>query len=81
MTAVRQLKLTFGVTVNRETTNERGREALAYRGILFGVGGGSTNSVDGRGQREPGSGGGSPPSQDSVDSYNLVQEILEVLAS
>jgi hypothetical protein len=32
--------------------------AVAYPGILFG--GGSTNSVEDRGQRERGSGGGSP---------------------
>jgi len=31
---------------------------VAYLGILFG--GGSTNSVEDRGQREQGSGGGSP---------------------
>jgi len=32
---------------------------VAYPGILFG-GGGSTNAVEDRGQRERGSGGGSP---------------------
>ena len=36
---------------------------MAYPGIFFGVGGGSTNSVEDRGQRERGSGGSSPPSQ------------------
>ena len=41
-----------------------------------GVGGGvSTNSVEDRGQRERGSGGGSPLVRDSVGSCNLVQEI------
>jgi hypothetical protein len=35
--------------------------AVAYPGILFGGGGrGSTNSVEDRGYRERGSGGGSP---------------------
>ena len=41
---------------------------MAYPGILFG-GGGATNSVEDRGQRERGSGGG------SGGSCNLVQEI------
>jgi len=36
-----------------------GSFAVAYPGILFG-GGGSTNSVQDRGQRERGSGGGRP---------------------
>ena len=47
---------------------------VAYPGILFG--GGSTNSVEDRGQREPGSGGGSPLVRGSGGSCNLVQEIL-----
>jgi hypothetical protein len=33
---------------------------VAYPGIFFGGGGGATNSVEERGQRERGSGGGSP---------------------
>ena len=37
--------------------------------------GGSTNSVENRGQRERGSGGGSPLVWDSGGSFNLVQEI------
>ena len=48
---------------------------MAYPGILFG-GGGSTNSVKDRGQRERGSGGGSPVVRGSGGSCNLVQEIL-----
>jgi len=36
---------------------------------------GSTNSVEGRGQRERGSGGGSPLVRGSGGSCNLVQEI------
>ena len=47
---------------------------MAYPGILFG-GGGSTNSVENRGQREQGSGGGSPLVRGSGGSCNLVQEI------
>jgi len=39
------------------------------------VRGGSTNSVEDRGQRERGSGGGSPLVRDSGGSCNLVQEI------
>ena len=39
------------------------------------VRGGSTNSVGDRGQRERGSGGGSPLVSGSGDSRNLVQEI------
>jgi hypothetical protein len=38
-------------------------------------GGGSKNSVEGRGQRERGSGGGSPLVTGSGVSCNLVQEI------
>ena len=39
------------------------------------VGGGSTNSVEDRGQRERGSGGGSPLVRGSGGSCDLVQEI------
>ena len=46
--------------------------AVAYPGFFFG---GSTNSVDDRGQRERGSGGGSPLVRGSGGSCNLVQEI------
>ena len=38
-------------------------------------GGGSTNSVEGKGQKEWGSGGGSPLVRGSGGSCNLVQEI------
>ena len=47
---------------------------MAYPEILFG-GGGLTNSVEDRGQRERGSGGGSPLVSGSGGSSNLVQEI------
>ena len=46
---------------------------VAYPGIFSG--GGSTNSVEGRGQRGRGSGGGSPLVRGSGGSCNLVQEI------
>jgi len=49
--------------------------AVAYPGILFGGGGVSTNSVEDRGQRERGSGGGSPLIRGSGGSCNLVQKI------
>jgi hypothetical protein len=45
---------------------------VAYPGIF---GGGSRNSVEDRGQRERGSGDGSPLVRGSGGSYNLVQEI------
>ena len=46
---------------------------MAYPGILFGLGGGSsTNSGEDRGQ---GSGGGSPLVRGSGGSCNLVKEI------
>jgi len=48
-------------------------EPVAYPGILFR--GGSTNSVEDREQREPGSGGGSPLVRGSGGSCNLVQKI------
>jgi hypothetical protein len=48
---------------------------VAYPGILFEGGGGSTNSVEDRGQRDRGSGGGSPLVWGSGGSCNLVQEI------
>jgi len=50
--------------------------SVAYPGILFGEEvGGSTNSVEDRGQRKRGSGGSSPLIRGSGGSCNLVQEI------
>ena len=46
--------------------------SVAYPGILFGEGGGLTNSVEDRGQ---GSGGGSPLVRGSGGSCDFVQEI------
>jgi len=43
--------------------------------FCWGGGGSSTNSVEDRGQRERGSGGGSPLVRGSGGSCNLVQEI------
>ena len=48
-------------------------DTVAYPGIFFV--GGSTNSVEDRGQRGRGSGGGSPLVRGSGGSCNLVQEI------
>ena len=47
--------------------------SVAYPRILFG--GGSTNSIEDRGQRERGSGDGSPLDRGSGGSCNLVQEV------
>jgi hypothetical protein len=47
---------------------------VVYPGILF-RGGGFKNSVEDRGQRERGSGGGSPLLMRSGGNCNLVQEI------
>ena len=60
-------------TLGRKWTQLFAR-SVAYPGILLG-GGGSTNSVEDRGQREQGSGGGSPLLRGSGGSCNLVQEI------
>ena len=49
--------------------------SVAYPGILFWGGGNSTNSVEDRGQRERGPGGGSPLVSGSGSSCNLVQGI------
>ena len=51
-------------------------QAVAYPVILFECGGGgSTNSVEDRGQRERGYGGGSPLVRGTGGICNLVQEI------
>ena len=52
----------------------RPRRSVAYPGIFFGEGC-PTNSVEHRGQRGRGSGGGSPLVRGSGGSCNLVQEI------
>ena len=48
---------------------------MAYPGILFRGGGGSTNLVEDRGHRDRGSGGGGPLVRGSGGSCSLVQEI------
>ena len=50
------------------------KQAVAYAGILFGVGG-STNSVEDIEQRERGSGAGSPLVRGSGGSCNLVEDV------
>ena len=65
-------------TLIEPNTSKISVEALtpvAYPGILFRGGGGSTNSVEERGQRERSSGGDSPLVKGSGGSCNLVQEI------
>ena len=57
----------------RNFPNFNTSERVAYPGILFG--GDSKNSVEDRGQREWGSGGGSPLVRGSGGSSNLVQKI------
>ena len=57
-----------------KVSSVRHHTPVAYPGILFGEGC-STNSVDDRGQRERGSGGGNPLVRGSGGSCNLVQEI------
>jgi len=61
--------------VNAICKTLRPHKAVAYRVILFGGGEVSTNSFEDRGQRERGSGGGSPLVRGSGGSCNLVQEI------
>ena len=58
---------------NTDSPNITLLHTVTYPGILFG--GCSTNSVEDRGQRERGSGGGSPLVRGSGGSCNLVQEI------
>ena len=50
-------------------------DLFQWRTQEFCSGGGSTNSVEDRGQKEWGSGGGSPLVRGSGGSCNLVQEI------
>ena len=59
-----------GLTELMSSNNTQGRTQELCSG-----GGGSTNSVEERGQRERGSGGGSPIVRGSGGSCNLVQEI------
>jgi len=56
-------------------THIRFKITLQWRTQEFCSGGDSTNLVEDRGQRERGSGGGSPLVRGSVGSCNLVQEI------
>jgi len=59
------------------TTVNRGFSmiSVASPGFLWGGGEGSTNSVEDRGQKARGSGGGSPLVRGSGGSCSLVQEI------
>jgi len=69
----RFISLNIGTAVKLGFQLQMCNKSMAYPGILFG--GGSTNSVADRGQRERGSGGGSPLFRGSGGSCNLVQEI------
>ena len=57
------------------THKEQDRYPKQWRTQEFCSGGGSTNSVEDRGQRERGSGGGNPLVRGSGGSCKLVQEI------
>ena len=67
--------------ISEKDCNGVGLRILVTRTVSSGVPrnfareGGSTNSVQDRGQREPGSGGGSPLVRGSGGSCNLVQAI------
>ena len=66
--------LFLGYILETAKTPKAPPASVAYPGILF-VGGGPTNSLEDRGQRERGSGGGSPLVRGFGGSCNLVQEI------
>jgi len=74
---VSMLSMPSFMTIGQLFLNLLRARAVAYPGILFKGGGGGfpTNSVEDRGQRERGSGGGSPLVRGSGGSCNLVQEI------
>ena len=59
-----------------KSSNENKHCSEQWRTQEFCLWGGSTNSVEDRGQRERGSEGGSPLVRGSGGSWNLVQEIL-----
>ena len=61
--------------VRSECEGDEGTDCRQWRTQEFFSGGGSTNSVEDRGQRERGTGGGSPLVRGSGGSCNLVQEI------
>ena len=62
------------LTIHRQEVSLLYMQPVAYPGFFFG-GVGSTNSVEDRGQRGRGSGGGSPLVRGSGGSCNFVQEI------
>jgi len=70
----RFILLNIGTVVKLGFQLQMCNKSVAYPGILF-EGGGSTNSVADREQREGGSGGGSPLFRGSGGSCNLLQEI------
>ena len=62
------------ICIEQFQSNHDNSKSVAYPGILF-QGGVSTNSIEDTGQREQGSGSGSPLVRGSGGSSNLVQEI------
>ena len=67
-----QLNVYAGIALHKAILHDVGRSGVPRN---FVRGGGSTNLVEDRGQRERESGGGSPLVRGSVGSCNLVQEI------
>ena len=70
----RQFRPVFPQDVSSARSNEPPARSGVPRNFVRG-GGGSTNSVEDRGQRERGSGGGGPQVRGFGGSCNLVQEI------
>jgi hypothetical protein len=70
-----QFSTYLGVTSKMLTWCKFHKSSHQWRTQEFFSGGGSTNSVEDRGQRERGSGCGGPQVRGSGGSYNLVQEI------
>jgi len=70
----RRLDFSDELPIDWQNYKETKPETVTYPGILFG-GGGSTNLVEDRRQRERGSGDSSPLVRGSGGSCNLVQEI------
>jgi len=76
-TAVRcTVLVTCAVLISTQSRATIVRDSGVPRNFVWGGRGGSTNSVEDRGQRERGSVGGSPLVRGSGGSCNLVQEIL-----
>ena len=75
VTSARHLSLSWASSIQSILPHPPSWRSVAHPGILFGGGASSANSVEDRGRKERGSGGGSPLLRGSGDSCNLVQEI------